>query len=104
MARAKKGSPHVGGDVGQYIRARLNREPELAAAVQVEFDRFELARRVRAARESKGLSQERLAQLVGTKQPSIARLESGKVIPKLDLLERIAAAIGMRLDVRFVPA
>ena len=104
MTKAKKGNPFVGGDVGQYIQERLGKDPDLADATRAEFDRLQLARRVRAAREARGLSQEKLAKLVGTKQPSIARLESGRVIPKLDLLERIAFAVGMRLDVRFVPA
>ena len=39
--------------------------------------------------------------MVGTKQPAIARLESGKVTPKLDLLEKIAFALGRTLDIRF---
>jgi transcriptional regulator with XRE-family HTH domain len=36
-------------------------------------------------------------------QPNIARLESGKHQPTLDLLRRVAEAMGYRLDVRFVP-
>lgn len=103
MAKTKRRNPAVGGDAGRYIQERLAQDPDLAAATLVEFDRLQLARRVRAAREAKGLSQEKLAKLVGTKQPSIARLESGKVVPRLDLLERIASAVGMRLEVRFVP-
>lgn len=104
MAKSKRSNPHVGGDVGRYIDERMRRDSDLAAAVRAEVGRLELARMVRETREAKGLSQEKLAQLVGTKQPSIARLESGKVIPRLDLLERIARAVGMRLDVRFRPA
>jgi HTH-type transcriptional regulator / antitoxin HipB len=53
-------------------------------------------------REKQGLTQGDLAERAGTKQPSIARLEAGKVIPRLDLLEKIAGALGMVLDVRFV--
>jgi ribosome-binding protein aMBF1 (putative translation factor) len=95
---------NIGGDVVADIHRRMAEDPELAAMVNAEFDRLQLARRVRAAREARGFSQEKLAKIVGTKQPSIARLESGRVTPKLDLLERIASAVGMRLDVRFVPA
>jgi len=48
------------------------------------------------------ISQTQLAARVGTKQPAIARLESGRVVPKLDLFDRVARALGKRLDVRFV--
>ena len=48
------------------------------------------------------ISQTQLAARVGTKQAAIARLESGRVVPKLDLFDRVARALGKRLDVRFV--
>lgn len=97
-----KKNAHVGGDAGEYVRKRMARDPELAKRVQVEFDRLQLARRVRALREARKLSQGQLAELAGTKQPAIARLESGKVVPRLDLLQKIARALGMRLNVNFV--
>ena len=43
-----------------------------------------------------------VATLAGTKQPNIARLESGKVVPRLDFLEKVARALGGHLDVRIV--
>lgn len=100
----KKGdkTPHVGGTLNDYIARRDAREPGFAAGVEDEFDRLKLARKLKALREKSGLSQTELAERVGTKQPAIARLESGRVIPKLDLLEKIARALGLRLDVRFV--
>lgn len=39
-----------------------------------------------------GLTQAQLAEMVGTKQPGIARLESGQTQPTLDILRRLAAA------------
>ena len=102
MERRKK-NPFVGENVADYIRARLDRDPVLAGLVQFELGRLELARRVRELREARRLSQKDLADLTGTKQPAIARLESGRVIPRLDLLDRIAVAFGMRLEVGFVP-
>lgn len=99
----KKKNPRIGGDVIADIKARMKGDPAYAAMVQEEFDRLELARKVRQAREAKGLSQEKLAQLVGTKQPAIARLENGRAIPGFDLLKRIARAVGMRLEIEFKP-
>ena len=48
------------------------------------------------------MSQVQLAALAGTKQPNIAQLESGKVVPRLDFLEKVARALGGHLDVRIV--
>jgi transcriptional regulator with XRE-family HTH domain len=49
------------------------------------------------ARVRFGLTQAELAEWVGTKQPSIARLENGNRIPDMAFLERIAKALGARL-------
>jgi HTH-type transcriptional regulator/antitoxin HipB len=37
------------------------------------------------------------------KQPAIARFEAGGTIPAIPMLERLAAALGMRLSVRLHP-
>ncbi len=78
--------------------------PSFAALYAEEFNKQALACQVRELREKRKLSQAELAEWVGTKQPAIARLESGRVIPRIDLLQKIAQALGMRLEVRFVKA
>lgn len=50
-------------------------------------------------REMAGLSQSRLAARAGTSQPAIARLESGRQVPTVNTLLRIAGACGMHLVV-----
>jgi transcriptional regulator with XRE-family HTH domain len=62
---------------------------------------FELGDRVRRLRETKGMSQSELARRIGSTQPAVARLEAGGVAPKVETLERIAAALGMELVVDF---
>ena len=59
--------------------------------------RFDVSQLITLARYHKNLSQEKLAKLVGTKQPSIARMESGKTLPSLSFLEKIAKALGTHL-------
>jgi transcriptional regulator with XRE-family HTH domain len=63
-----------------------------------------LGMRVRELREGAGLSQSELARRTGTRQPNIARLEAGGGIPKLETLQRVAAALDMELEVSFRPA
>lgn len=103
MAKSKR-SPHVGADAGDYVRRRMAKDPELATGVRAELDKLRLARQVKALREARRLSQADLAAKVGTKQPAIARIESGRGIPRLDFLQRIADALGARLDVKLAPA
>src|SRR6478609_9100913 len=47
-----------------------------------------------------GLSQTEVAARMGTSQSAVARLESGDADIRLSTLERYAAALGHRLDVR----
>ena len=65
---------------------------------------FDLAARVRSAREKLGISQAELAARIGSTQPAVARLEAGGVSPSLDTLHRVADALGLELVVEFRPA
>ena len=60
-----------------------------------------LASEIRSLREKKGLSQRQLAELVGTTQSAIARLEGGRISPSLPPLDRIANALGAEVTVTF---
>ena len=54
-------------------------------------------------RIARGLTQTQLAEMVGTRQPSIARVESGKSLPSLLFLERIASVLHARVEVHILP-
>jgi HTH-type transcriptional regulator/antitoxin HipB len=54
-------------------------------------------------RIQRGLTQAQLAEMVGTRQPSIARLENGTSVPSLSFLDRIAKALDVRVELNFVP-
>jgi predicted transcriptional regulator len=58
-----------------------------------------IAVEIRALREKKGLSQRQLAELVGTTQSAIARLEGGHISPSLPTLDRIATALGAEVTI-----
>ncbi|MBI3679536.1 MAG: XRE family transcriptional regulator [Acidobacteria bacterium] len=65
---------------------------------------LQVAQMIYDARTTAGLSQRQLADLVGSKQPVIARLEDADYEGhSLTMLQRIAAALKQRLEVRFVP-
>ena len=58
-----------------------------------------IADKVAAERQARGLSQRELAELVGTTQSAIARLERGGRPPRIDTLLRIADALDCDLVV-----
>ena len=51
------------------------------------------------ARKRAGMTQAELARRAGLSQPAVARLEDPDYNPTLDMLERVAAALGARLEV-----
>jgi transcriptional regulator with XRE-family HTH domain len=62
-----------------------------------------IAEQVADRRRELGLSQAQLAELTGTTQSAIARLESGGRPPRIDTLLRITNALDCELDVRLRP-
>ena len=58
-----------------------------------------IAEQVTEQRKARGLSQKELAELTGTTQSAIARLESGGRPPRIDTLLRIAEALDCELIV-----
>ena len=63
----------------------------------------QIAEQVSQQRKAHGLSQKELAELTGTTQSAIARLESGGRPPRIDTLLRIAAALQCELHVELRP-
>ena len=78
------------------VREELLSDPEVRKA----YDDLEPAYQVARLRIRRGLTQKQLADLVGTKQPSIARLESGQVAPRLSFLKRVVEALGGTLTIQ----
>ena len=80
-----------------------NNEAVKAGIAQAKIN-FEVAQMIYDARTKAGLSQSELAELIGSKQPVIARLEDADYEGhSLTMLQRIAAALEQRLELRFVP-
>lgn len=70
------------------------------AKSEVEFAPI---RAILDARMKKGMTQAQIAKKMGTTQSSIARVESGRSNPTIPYMQRLADALDMRLDVRFLP-
>lgn len=62
--------------------------------------RQEIASQLRQVRKGQGMTQERLAEKVGTRKSNISRLESGRYNPSLDFLEKVAGGLGREIEVK----
>ncbi|MCL2211855.1 MAG: helix-turn-helix transcriptional regulator [Treponema sp.] len=63
---------------------------------------YKIIEEIIMARKEKNLTQKGLAELIGTKQSNISRLESGTYNPSMDFLQKIASAMGKRFEVRMI--
>lgn len=72
-------------------------------AIKAEYDamtaEYAVIKSIIANRHKQGWSQMELAKRVGTRQPVISRLESGASNPTLELLQRVATALELKLEV-----
>lgn len=78
-------------------------DPSYREAYDALEGEFTLAAAVIDARNRAGLTQQQLAQRMGTTQPVVARLESGRGRPSMRTLDRLAQATGSRLLISFAP-
>ena len=78
----------------------LNDETKVSAAekAQIEFETALIGKLIEA-REERGLSQRELAEIIGVKQPAIARLESMRSTPQIDTLFKVLSPLGYTLSI-----
>lgn len=76
-------------------------DPEIAKAYDDLAEKFALAAALIEARSKADMTQEEVAQAMGTTQAVIARLESGRSMPSTRTLQRFAEATGSKLRISF---
>ena len=64
---------------------------------------FSVIEAILKARKESGLTQKQLSERKGIAQTDISRLERGNANPSLRTLQRLAAGMGMRVKIEFVP-
>lgn len=90
----------------QEAKDEALRDPELRAAYDALAPSFELKRKMIALRKKAGLTQQQMAEKLGTKRSNISRLESlnSDVSPRLDTIENYARALGYSIQIGFEPS
>jgi len=85
------------------VHKRWMKNPRYRAAYDALAGEFAWSAALIEARAQAGLTQEEIAQRMGTTQQVISRLESGRTKPSTRTLERYAKATGTRLLIGFAP-
>jgi len=86
-------------DVEKYIARRKKNNPQFADGFEEGYNHFEIGVLLRQAREEAGLTQEQLAELIQTKKTAISLLENHAEDIKLSTLQKVAKALGKRLEI-----
>ena len=82
----------------------VGNDPRRLASLEAERTSLDIACKIYDLRTKAGLSQRELASRVGTAAANICRLENADYQGhSLSMLRRIAAALEMRVNVRFLP-
>jgi transcriptional regulator with XRE-family HTH domain len=87
------------------VKKRLLNNPEVAEAYEANEEAFNLLKEMIQARQSKGLTQEDVAELMHTTKSAVSRLESARAqhSPSMATLQKYAHALGYKLSVKFIP-
>jgi ribosome-binding protein aMBF1 (putative translation factor) len=81
--------------------AQWAKDPKYVAAHDALEGEFALASAMIKARSDAEMTQEQVAEAMGTTQAVVARLESGRVLPSTRTLERFARATRTHLRISF---
>ena len=84
----------IGQNALEFIDSLLTPEEILESDLRVA-----LIGELIKARQERGLSQKKLEELSGVKQPVIARMEKGQTSPQLDTILKVLAPLGKTLAI-----
>jgi ribosome-binding protein aMBF1 (putative translation factor) len=91
-------------DAAAILDRVIGRDRALRARIEAESLGLRVAQQLHDARVAAGLTQSQLAELVGTTQSVISRLEDAEYEGhSLSMLQRVAQALHRRIEIRLVP-
>lgn len=83
----------------EFIQEQEATDPEFRAARERSRPQFEFQRALILARRAAGLTQQELAERVGTTQSAISRLEAGDSYPRVEMLFKLAKALNVTFEI-----
>lgn len=94
MMNQTTNNPAIGGDALAFIDTLLTTEEVAQSNLRVA-----LIGELIKARQEKGISQKKLEELSGVKQPIIARMEKGSTSPQIETVLKVLAPLGKTLAI-----
>ena len=85
----------------EQVKQIMLQNPEVKTEYDALAPIYEIQEELIKLRNEKGLNQKQLAELIGTKQSAISRLESGNYNPSVQLLSKLAQAFNKELHIVF---
>ena len=85
-----------------YLTKKL-KDPEFKAEYDALEPEFIIIQAMIDARKRSGITQKQLASKTGIAQADISRMETGNANPSLKTLQRLAAGMGTKLKLEFIP-
>ena len=83
----------------EEVHDRLMKDEEFKSEYEKLKPRYELIAQIIDARSRLDITQEELAQRVGTQKSNISRFESGSYNPSLDFITKIAKSLGKEIHI-----
>ncbi len=87
----------------EELHQKWMKDPKYRLEYEKLGPEFALANAMIEARIKKKISQEELANRVGTGQAVISRLEGMNAKPSISLIQRVADALGLKFELKFTP-
>jgi len=92
-------------DAVEILNRKFGNTPDIREKIAEESINLQFSELIYQVRTDAGLTQKQLAELIGTKQPVIARLEDADYDGhSLKMLQKIAVALNKKLSINFVEA
>jgi transcriptional regulator with XRE-family HTH domain len=90
----------------EELKKKMLSNPEVKAEYDALKEEFSFFDELLKAIKNAGLTQSEVAEIMGTKTPAVARLESGggnkKHSPSIQTLQKYAKAVGCHLEIKLV--
>lgn len=86
-----------------FLKEQLQ-DPEIRREYEALEPEYSIIQAMIDARKNSGLTQKQLSEKTGIAQADISKLETGSANPSLRTLQRLAAGMGMRVKIEFLPS
>jgi len=89
-------------DLKRFIAEQKRIDPEFAEGYDEGYEQFKFGVMLQMSREKAGMTQEEVAQKLGTKKSAISRIENHAENITLSTLHKYAKALGKKVNLEIV--